>query len=264
MTPRDMVLAALTSAVWGLAFVATKLGIEDFSAPQLAALRFLIAALPVFVVPRPAVPWRLLLLVGLTLFAGQFFLLFLAFRHGMPPGLAAVTQQSHVFFTVLLAAVFLGERPGRRQGAAMALAAAGLALIGLTVGKDLPPAALVLALSGALSWGRCEVQIAASSRRASTPNLTTLSPEEMDGTERPGVSASGVFRWLPTTQRSRPHGRPGQPSGGPADLRTCGLATAHPGAAYGHAFLELPPRRSHQGAEAGRGDRHTGHRGDGG
>jgi O-acetylserine/cysteine efflux transporter len=152
MRPRDMVLAALTSAIWGLAFVATKLGLDGFSAFQLTALRFLIAAVPVLVVPRPAVPWRMLVLIGLTLFAGQFLLLFLAFRNGMPPGLASVTQQSHVFLTVLLAALFLGERPDARQGVGMALAAGGLALIGLTVGADLPPLALGLALSGALSW----------------------------------------------------------------------------------------------------------------
>jgi drug/metabolite transporter (DMT)-like permease len=38
---RDAVLAALTSVVWGLAFVATKLGLESFSAAELSALRFL-------------------------------------------------------------------------------------------------------------------------------------------------------------------------------------------------------------------------------
>ena len=94
----------------------------------------------------------LLVLIGLSLFAVQFLLLFLAFRHGMPPGLASVTQQTHVFLTVLLAALLFGERPTARQGLGMTLAAAGLALVGLTVGADLPALALALALSGALSW----------------------------------------------------------------------------------------------------------------
>jgi len=152
MTPRDTALAAFTSMVWGLAFVATRFGLEGFTATQLTAVRFLIAALPVVFIARPKVPWHLLVLIGLTLFAGQFLLLFLAFRVGMPPGLASVTQQSHVFLTVLLAAVLFRERPTARQVTGMALAAAGLVLIALTVGADLPIAALVLALSGALSW----------------------------------------------------------------------------------------------------------------
>ncbi len=152
MTPRDTALAAFTSMVWGLAFVATRFGLEGFTATQLTAVRFLIAALPVFFIARPKVPWHLLVLIGLTLFAGQFLLLFLAFRFGMPAGLASVTQQSHVFLTVLLAVLFFRERPTVRQNAGMALAAAGLVLIALTVGADLPAVALVLALSGALSW----------------------------------------------------------------------------------------------------------------
>ena len=159
MTLRDIALAAFTSMVWGLGFVATRFGLEGFTAAQLTAVRFLIAALPVMFVAwpaapgaRPAVPWQLVVLIGLTLFAGQFLLLFLAFRAGMPPGLASLTQQSHVFLTVLLAAVFLGERPTVRQGVGMALAAGGLVLVAVTVGADLPLVALALALPGALSW----------------------------------------------------------------------------------------------------------------
>jgi O-acetylserine/cysteine efflux transporter len=152
MSVRDMALAALTSVVWGLGFVAIRFGLDSFSAPQLTALRFLIAALPALVVPRPPIPWGSLVLIGSTLFAGQFLLLFLAYTHGMPPGLASVSQQMQAFFTVLLAAAWLGEVPTRRQGAGLTIALAGLGLIGLTVGADLPVAALALALGGALSW----------------------------------------------------------------------------------------------------------------
>ena len=152
MTRRDMALAALTSVIWGFAFVAVKIGLESFSAPQLTAVRFLIACLPVFLVPRPAIAWGSIVLIGLTLFTGQFLLLFFAYTQGLPPGLASVIQQMQAFFTVLLAAVFLRDLPSLRQGAGMAIAFAGLALIGLTIGSDLKVAALGLALAGALSW----------------------------------------------------------------------------------------------------------------
>jgi O-acetylserine/cysteine efflux transporter len=49
--------------------------------------------------------------------------------------------------------VFLRDEPSKRQCAGMAIAFVGLALIGFTVGADLKPSALGLALSGALSWG---------------------------------------------------------------------------------------------------------------
>jgi O-acetylserine/cysteine efflux transporter len=61
-------------------------------------------------VKRP-IAWPSLVLIGLTLFTGQFLLLFFAFAAGMPPGLASVSQQLQVFFTVILAAVFLRDLP---------------------------------------------------------------------------------------------------------------------------------------------------------
>lgn len=152
MTARDTLLAALTSIVWGLAFLATRFGLDGFTATQLLALRFLIASVPVLFLTRPALPWTRLVAIGLTLFVGQFLLLFLAYRAGMPPGVASVTQQSQVFMTVLLAVILFGERPSRQQRGGMALAAAGLGLVALTTGADLPLRALLLALSGAFSW----------------------------------------------------------------------------------------------------------------
>jgi len=70
MRVRDMGLAVLTSVIWGFAFVTYKFGLESFSAPQLTALRFMIACLPVLFVPRPKLPWSVIVLIGLTLFAG--------------------------------------------------------------------------------------------------------------------------------------------------------------------------------------------------
>jgi O-acetylserine/cysteine efflux transporter len=152
MILRDATLAALTSVIWGLAFVATQLGLESFSAAELTALRFLIAAAPIFLVARPKIAWSQLILIGLTLFAGQFLLLFLAFKEGMPAGLASVTQQSQAFFTVLLAAAFLREVPSLQQCIGMTVALAGLTLIALSIGVDLTPIALALALAAAFSW----------------------------------------------------------------------------------------------------------------
>lgn len=147
-----MMLASLVSLIWGLAFVFTAFGLESFSAPQLTVLRFAIAALPALLLPRPAIGWRLLVGTGLFLFAGQFLLLFFAYRAGLPPGLASIAVQMHVFFTVALAAALMAERPSRAQLCGMAIALLGLVAIGLTVGGDLPPLALALVLAGALSW----------------------------------------------------------------------------------------------------------------
>jgi O-acetylserine/cysteine efflux transporter len=152
MLIRDMLLAALTSLIWGFGFVVAKFGLESFSASQMTALRFLIVAVFIVVVPRPKLPWLSLIAIGATLFTGQFLLLFLAFTHGMPPGLASVSQQIQAFFTVLLSAMFLRDVPGARQLAGMVIAFAGLALIATTVGADLNIVGLGLAVAAAFSW----------------------------------------------------------------------------------------------------------------
>src|SRR5262245_21250477 len=149
---RDMVLAAFTSAIWGLGFVAGKIALESFSPPELTAIRFLIACLPAVLVPRPRISWPSVILVGLTLFTGQFLLLFFALAEGLPPGVASVSQQMQAFFTVVLAAVFLRDLPSRRQCGGMAIAFTGLVLIGLTIGTDLTPSGLALGLGAAFSW----------------------------------------------------------------------------------------------------------------
>ncbi|MGJ5101140.1 EamA family transporter [Bradyrhizobium sp. HKCCYLRH2057] len=149
---RDVLLATLTSVIWGLGFVVAKFGLESFSAMQMTALRFLIVSIFVFVVPRPRLPMSSLVAIGATLFTGQFLLLFLAFTHGMPPGLASVSQQIQAFFTVLLSGVFLRDIPGRRQIIGMVIAFVGLGLIASAVGTDLNFVGLGLAIAAAFSW----------------------------------------------------------------------------------------------------------------
>jgi O-acetylserine/cysteine efflux transporter len=150
---RDLALALLVTVIWGVAFVATRIGLDDFSPPQLTALRFLIAALPVAFLPRPPVAWSALVTIGLTLFTGQFLFQFFGIAGGLPPGLASVIVQTQALFTVLFAAAALGERPARRQVIGMAAALVGVLLIAVTVGQNLTAAGLALGLMSAVSWG---------------------------------------------------------------------------------------------------------------
>jgi O-acetylserine/cysteine efflux transporter len=153
VSPRHIGLAVLIALVWGVNFVVIRIGLESFPPLLLAALRFAVAALPALVLPRPAISWRAMLAIGLTLFTGQFALLFTGMAMGMPPGLASVTAQSQAFLTILIAAWALGEVPGGRQLAGVAVAIAGLVLIAATSGRaDMTTIGLVLTLAAALSW----------------------------------------------------------------------------------------------------------------
>ena len=170
-----MVLAALVSVIWGVTFIVIPLALRSFSPPQLTALRFLIAALPVMFLPRPRIAPAMLLLIGLTLFTGQFLLLFFAYTNGLPPGVASVTQQMQAFFTVLLSALFLRDIPGRAQTVGLAVAFCGLALVGVTVGADLTATGLALGLGGAFSWAIGNVLVKRQGRMPMLPLMAWLS-----------------------------------------------------------------------------------------
>lgn len=177
MRPIDVVLAVVVAVLWGAAFVATRLGLDTFSPPQLTVLRFVIAALPVLVLPRPRLPWSALVPVGLTLFAGQFLFQFFGIAHGTPVGVAAVVVHAQVLFTILLSAALLGERPTSRQWLGSTVALAGLTVIALTVGGDLAPVGLSLTLLSPVSFGLGNVL------------LKRLGPADMRGLDMPGLMA---------------------------------------------------------------------------
>ncbi len=131
MRPRDVLAAIGVATVWGLTFIAIKVGVGETPPLLFSALRFAFAALPgVFIVrPPKASPW-LVGLYGALIGVGQFGLLFLAIHRGFPVGLASLIVQLQAFFTIFLAWALLGEEPRRTQAIGAAIAFAGIALIG--------------------------------------------------------------------------------------------------------------------------------------
>ena len=152
MKPAHIALAILVSALWGIAFVVSKIGLESFTPAQLTALRFMVAGIAAVWLPRPMVSWPTLVAVGLTVFTGQFLLQFFGIANGMSAGLTAFVVQTQALFTVLFAALAIGDKPRPRYVAGMLTAAAGLVLVGLTSGSGVTAAGFALALGSAVSW----------------------------------------------------------------------------------------------------------------
>ncbi|NVP56033.1 EamA family transporter [Mycoplana rhizolycopersici] len=149
----DIALLVLVAAVWGFNFVVIKIGIANFPPILFSALRFLFAALPlVFFLPRPAVPLRLILGIGLILGVVKFSLLFIGMDIGISAGLASLLLQSQAFFTVILAASIYGERPRPVQIAGILVALGGMAAIATTVDAGFTYTGLALVLAAGLSW----------------------------------------------------------------------------------------------------------------
>jgi O-acetylserine/cysteine efflux transporter len=153
MSARDNLAALSVALVWGLTFIAIKVGVGETSPLMLAALRFLFSALPMvfFVAPPKASAWAVVL-YGLLIGAGQFGLLFVAIHDGFPIGLASLVIMAQAFFTILLAWLLMGERPRRAQIIGAVVAFVGMAVIGSDRlgGASLMPFLLVVV--AALFW----------------------------------------------------------------------------------------------------------------
>ncbi|GIK86810.1 MAG: EamA family transporter [Burkholderiales bacterium] len=157
IAPRDLALILVIVTLWGFAFVPIKWVLAEIPPFMLAALRFLFAAVPaMFLVARPAMPWRSVVAYGIAIGVLQYGLMFLGLHLGMPAGLASLVMQLQVFFTIALTVAFAGDRLHRWNVAGAVVAFAGIGLLAafkLEAGATVPLAGFVALIGGAFAWG---------------------------------------------------------------------------------------------------------------
>ena len=160
MKPADVIIAVLVAVIWGLAFVASRIALDELSPELMTALRFVIAAVPCLFVRKPDVSWPLLIGISLALFLGQFLAQAYGIVNGVPVGLSSVIVQSQALFTIAFAAVLFRERPTRMQTLGIAIAACGLLMICGTVGYDFSVAAFAVLMISPVSFAISAVSTA--------------------------------------------------------------------------------------------------------
>ena len=151
MPPRDIVLALVVVVAWRSNFTAMRLALDELPPLLFVGLRFAILLPLMLVLPRPA-GWLPIIAIGTFINMGQFGFLFSAMEADVTAGLASLLLQSQSPLTIVLAAVFFHERVSRVQVAGIALAVAGLAVIGAASGGNVTLMGLGLVLCGSLSW----------------------------------------------------------------------------------------------------------------
>jgi O-acetylserine/cysteine efflux transporter len=152
MKPADVFLAVLVAVIWGLAFVASRIALDEFSPTLMTTLRFAIAAVPCLFVRKPDVSWPLLIAISFTLFLGQFLAQAYGIAQGVPVGLTSVIVQSQALFTIGFAAALFGERPTPMQTAGIGIATVGLLMICGTVGYDFSLSAFAIIMICPISF----------------------------------------------------------------------------------------------------------------
>jgi O-acetylserine/cysteine efflux transporter len=154
MNVRDSLLACLVALVWGFNFVVIAWGLEGLSPLLFVALRFVLVLFPaVFLVARPVARFRDVAKVGLFMSLGQFALVYTSIHLGLSAGLASLVLQAQAIFTIILAALWLHERPTFLQAVGVSVGMVGLLVVGLGRSGTTPLVALLVCVGGALSWG---------------------------------------------------------------------------------------------------------------
>ncbi|HQU48210.1 MAG TPA: EamA family transporter [Casimicrobiaceae bacterium] len=157
LPPAHLALLLVVVTIWGFTFVPIKVGLAEIPPFMLAALRFLLAAVPaVLFVRPPAMPWKGVVAYGFAIGVVQYGLLFLGMNLGMPAGLSSLVMQVQVFFTIGLAVAFAGDRFSRWNALGALVSAAGIVVLGgykIGQGATASFAGFLALLVAAFAWG---------------------------------------------------------------------------------------------------------------
>lgn len=170
MGAKDRLILVSVAFAWGFNFVVIKWSLLQIPPLLLTSLRFVVCALPVLVLPKPDIPLRHFLTIGISLGIGVFGFLYLGLSFGLNPGIASVVMQSQVFLTLLLAWPLLGETCDRRGLVKIFLGTLGLAIIGLPGLAHSTGLGFALTLLGAICWAVANIAI----RKAGKVNMVHL------------------------------------------------------------------------------------------
>lgn len=148
-----VLLALCVIAIWGINFVVIQIGLRELPPIFLTFLRFFFAAFPaVFFIKRPQIPFKMLFAYAMLMFTLDFAFLFSGMYAGVSSGIASLTLQTQVFFTAILAMVFLKEKLTLWQVLGALVAFSGIGLVAINTGGDVNTLGLLLVEFAALSW----------------------------------------------------------------------------------------------------------------
>ncbi len=176
---RIVVAYAVMCSIWGTTWFAIKIGLRDLPPVCGAGVRFIVAGVFVWLLarliraePGPAPSRRLVLILALTLFGGNYVLTYYA-ETGLASGLVAVLFGSLPFFVFGLSAVIEKERVGPLVVLGALLALAGVATISLASDTHAAVPYVLAALGASLLSAYANIEL---KRESSADPLRTMPP----------------------------------------------------------------------------------------
>ena len=158
MKPLHIAFAILISAIWGLNYVITKIGLQDFSPIFFTCLRYTAIVFPlIFVIKRGGLSWTLIVQTGFLLGTMTFTLAFIGIKLGVPAGLTSLVMQSQVVFTLIFSGLVLKDQPSAPQKIGIGIAVLGLAGLVWSLRETPSFVGLLFVLAGAVCSGMTKI-----------------------------------------------------------------------------------------------------------
>lgn len=136
MTWKDIGIALISSVLFGLTIVLTKLGINDFPPLFFAALRCILLLPLILFVPRPKISWGNLIVFCLCWSVIYLGGVNIALSTGLGAGISILMIQLSSFFAIFFAKIFLKEKAKKNEIMGMLLGFIGLFFICSEKGLD--------------------------------------------------------------------------------------------------------------------------------
>ena len=157
MPLRDLILAISVPCLWGIGFVITKPGMEQFPPMLINGLRWSLTGLVlVWWFPVPRKFFKKLLIISFVGCTIQYSLTFSGLNI-IDASSAVLLVQSEVPFGILIAYFFLKEKPSKKNILGLLIAFIGVVVLSGTPNLQGKTLGIILVLSGAFTWSAGQV-----------------------------------------------------------------------------------------------------------
>ena len=160
MSTKHVVMAFIIVILWGLNFVTLKIAVLSLPPIFLAGLRFFLISFPwIFFVKKPKVSNKQFFSLPITLGVLQYSLLYYGMSTGLSVGLSSVILQTQSFFTVIMSAFLIKEKPSLNEIIGLIIGMLGVIILLTYNDGDFKLQAIFIILAAAMSWGVANIQL---------------------------------------------------------------------------------------------------------
>lgn len=153
MSIPHILLAIMVTMIWGSNFIIMKLLAGQVTPFMFTALRCALISCFALFIPKPNIPWKTLITLGVLIGMMKLGFLVTGIHSGLPAGLASITLQTQSLFSVILALVVFKEYPKANNVIGMIVSFAGIALIGFQIAHPASLTGFFWVLAAAIAWG---------------------------------------------------------------------------------------------------------------